>query len=200
MPRASCVTRNRILAIAIRLFDSHGVRSTTIEAIAAAAGVTKRTVYNHFRSKDDLMATALNDRSLTERHSVDALLHDVSDLESGVMNLFKAVSVSAQDPRWKGCSFIRASIELAGLPGHPAVRAAREHREHIEHAIERHLSKRHIPLASHIARRIVLLLDGAITHSVVHHDPDYAMDAGHLAVALIEDRVMRPAHSIAQIG
>lgn len=46
--------RQAILAAAAGQFRAHGYEATSVDSIAAAAGVSKRTVYNHFPSKEDL--------------------------------------------------------------------------------------------------------------------------------------------------
>src|SRR5438105_13851419 len=52
-----------LLAATSELTYARGITGTGVEAIAARAGVTKRTLYQHFGSKDRLVAEALNDRS-----------------------------------------------------------------------------------------------------------------------------------------
>ena len=52
-------TRAGLLAGAARAFAEHGVRRSTMQSIAAAAGVAKATLYNHFRTKDDVAAALL---------------------------------------------------------------------------------------------------------------------------------------------
>jgi AcrR family transcriptional regulator len=52
-------TRAGLLAGAARAFADHGVRRATMQSIAAAAGVSKATLYNHFRTKDEVAATLL---------------------------------------------------------------------------------------------------------------------------------------------
>jgi AcrR family transcriptional regulator len=52
-------TRRGLLAGAAQAFADHGVRGTSMQAIAAAAGVAKGTLYNHFRTKDDVLAVLL---------------------------------------------------------------------------------------------------------------------------------------------
>ncbi|WP_233492206.1 TetR/AcrR family transcriptional regulator [Blastococcus sp. TF02A-30] len=47
-------TRRGLLDGAARAFASDGLRGTTMQAIAAAAGVSKATLYNHFRTKDEV--------------------------------------------------------------------------------------------------------------------------------------------------
>ena len=55
-------TSARIVAAASKLFYDEGIRSVSMDAVAEKAGVTKRTLYYHFRSKDDLVAAYLHGR------------------------------------------------------------------------------------------------------------------------------------------
>ena len=59
MPRDSTPTRARIYAAAYALFYRKGFQRTSLDDIAARAGVTKRTLYYHVRSKDDLAGAML---------------------------------------------------------------------------------------------------------------------------------------------
>ena len=52
-------TRAGLLAGAARAFAEHGVRRSTMQSIAAAAGVAKATLYNYFRTKDEVAAELL---------------------------------------------------------------------------------------------------------------------------------------------
>ena len=59
MPRSRDKTRVRILQAAYRLFRLKGFTRVNVDEIAAAADVTKRTLYSHFESKDALLAEVL---------------------------------------------------------------------------------------------------------------------------------------------
>ena len=59
MPRSSEATRTRILDAAYALFRRRGYTRVSMDEIAAATAVTKRTLYYHFRSKDDLLSAVL---------------------------------------------------------------------------------------------------------------------------------------------
>lgn len=48
-------TRQRIAEVALRLFLTDGYESTTLDAIAAAAGISRRTFFSYFKSKDDII-------------------------------------------------------------------------------------------------------------------------------------------------
>ena len=51
--------REAILSAAVEEFRTAGYEATSMDRIAAAAGVSKRTVYNHFPSKDELFGLML---------------------------------------------------------------------------------------------------------------------------------------------
>ena len=55
-------TRDRIVAAADALFYTRGIREVSVDNVAEQAGVTKKTLYYHFRSKDDLIAAYLEAR------------------------------------------------------------------------------------------------------------------------------------------
>jgi AcrR family transcriptional regulator len=59
MPRSAIPTRERIVSAATKLFYGEGIRRVSVDAVAAKAGVTKRTLYYHFKSKDELVAAYL---------------------------------------------------------------------------------------------------------------------------------------------
>ncbi len=58
-PAHKARTRARILAAARRLFNAHGYHGVTIDAVMAAANLTRGGFYAHFKSKEDLFAAAL---------------------------------------------------------------------------------------------------------------------------------------------
>ena len=60
MPRTAQPTRRRILDSAYELFYRKGFSRVGVDEIAAFAGVTKRSLYYHFKSKDELLASVLD--------------------------------------------------------------------------------------------------------------------------------------------
>lgn len=58
MPRAGG-TREQILGTAMRLFVEQGYDKTSLREIAEAVGVTKAALYYHFRTKDEIVSSAL---------------------------------------------------------------------------------------------------------------------------------------------
>src|SRR4029450_9849084 len=53
------VVRSLLARTAIELFAAKGYDNTTLEEVAAAAGVSRRTLFNYFRNKEDLALSTL---------------------------------------------------------------------------------------------------------------------------------------------
>ncbi len=186
MPRDGSITRNRILETANRLFYADGIRATGVDAIAEGAGVTKRTLYYHFRSKDDLIEAYLVARDQPNldafRKWFDAAEGDISDKIGAV---FDGIARATRHPKWRGCGFLRTAGELANLPGHPAIKAGAAHKKRIEAWLAGELADRGSNSPDSLARQLVLLIDGAFSSMLVHHDPAYVTEAGAAARALV---------------
>ncbi|MEV0231983.1 TetR/AcrR family transcriptional regulator [Nonomuraea sp. NPDC050786] len=60
-PRRSPVKRRAILDAAIKVFTDQGYARTSVDAIAAVAGVGKQTVYSHFGDKEQLFLAAIQE-------------------------------------------------------------------------------------------------------------------------------------------
>lgn len=194
MPRNPAHTRQRIMEAADELFYGEGVRGVSVDAIAEKAGVTKRTLYYHYPSKDELIAAYLSarDEPTINRYKVwfDRL---EGTLAEKIAEVFLQVSIHADNPRWKGCGFARAAAELAGMPGHPAIAVASKHKHALERWLATLVQSHNLENGPEIARQIVLLLDGAITEILIHRDPSYAKSAAKVAALLLKQAIGAPA-------
>ncbi len=68
--------RSEILAVALKAFDAHGFAGTTIDAVAEEAGIAKGSVYNYFRSKQELFYQVLADVIGGAKADVGPMLED----------------------------------------------------------------------------------------------------------------------------
>src|ERR1700754_5061008 len=187
MTDAPNATRDRIISAASALFYSEGIRAVSVDAVAEKAGLTKRTLYYHFRSKDDLVAAYLIARdqpnmALFRRWFTEA----DGGLPDKVQAIFRQLARNAGHPKWKGCGFLRTSAELANLPGHPAMKIGAAHKKKFESWLREMFEAERIAQADLLARQIVLLLDGSFAVVLLHRDPSYMESAGQAAFALIE--------------
>lgn len=107
----------RILDTAAELFYARGIHAVGVDTIAAESGVTKRTLYDRFGSKDGLLVTYLEQRDRRWRALIESRLTDRTDPVERVLTPFDVL------PEWlpdssRGCSFINAFAELPE-PEHP---------------------------------------------------------------------------------
>lgn len=179
-------TRDRIVKAAGKLFYAEGIGRVSVDAVAEAAGVTKRTLYYHFTSKDNLVAAYLDAR---DQPNLQWMARRFEAAEGGlaekVAAIFDDLAQTARHPKWKGCGFLRTIAELAALPGHPAVKAGVRHKAAFENWLTAQLATGSAKAAPMLARQIVLLLDGAFAASLTHRDPAYFTAAGQAAAVLV---------------
>ncbi|HJR20268.1 MAG TPA: TetR/AcrR family transcriptional regulator, partial [Dongiaceae bacterium] len=103
MPRTSDSTRERILSAAAKLFYGEGIRSVSVDAVAAKAGITKRTLYYHFKSKDNLMAAYLEARDQPNLVLFQRWFAETKgSVAAKVQGIFRNLARSARHPKWKG--------------------------------------------------------------------------------------------------
>ncbi|MEK1865999.1 MAG: TetR/AcrR family transcriptional regulator [Ensifer adhaerens] len=186
MAKAEKSTRELIVAAAEKLFYAEGIRAVSVDAVAEAAGVTKRTLYYHFDSKDELIAAYLEGRDQPNlklfRKWFDAGDGDIADkIEAIFVNLVRA----ARHPKWKGCGFLRTSAELANMPGHPAIRIGAAHKKKFEAWIAETFTEAGVAEPAVLAKQILLLLDGSFAVVLLHRDPSYMEVAGKAAATLV---------------
>lgn len=186
MPSENPSAKTRILDAANRLFYSEGIRAVSVDAIAAKAGITKKTLYYHFKSKDDLIAAYLTSRDQPNLALFKKWLEEADgELADKVEAIFLNLAQSARHPKWKGCGFLRTAAELANMPGHPAMKVGAAHKKKFEAWLLAVFEKQKTERPHELARHVVLLMDGAFSTVLVHHDADYIMCAGRAARALV---------------
>jgi AcrR family transcriptional regulator len=189
MGRKADTTRQRILEAAYGLFYRVGFARAGVDEIADAAGVTKRTLYYHFRSKDDLLAAVLAEQSALalgrfRRHEAGQM-RDPGRIVSAI---FADLDRWSRKPGWTGAGFTRIAMELADMPGHPARIAARQHKASMETWWTAALRNAGVSQSRARAREIVLLMEGTMAMILISGDRSYAAAAGAAARKLLGRR------------
>ncbi|WP_239590256.1 TetR/AcrR family transcriptional regulator [Streptomyces aureoverticillatus] len=109
----------RVLEAAGRLFYERGIHAVGVDLIAAEAGVTKKTLYDRFGSKDQIVVEYLADRDERWRAFLAARLEHARAPKSRVLAVFDASRDWAEQSLPRGCSMINAHAEITD-PAHPA--------------------------------------------------------------------------------
>lgn len=186
MARSTEQTRRQIIDAAYELFYCKGFSRVSMDLIAETAGITKRTLYDHFASKDQLLGAVME-----FQHELAILrirhwgLRLDNDLDSMVDSLFAKLAQWAAEPRWVGAGFTRLTMELADLPGHPARAIASRHKIEVEKWLAHELARRGIDAPQICAREIAILLEGSMTLMLIHRDQSIAAVAAETAKRLL---------------
>lgn len=171
----------KILEAASELFYERGITAVGVDAIAARSGITKRTLYNRFGSKDALIVAYLQRRhdqwwARWEKRVADAPRHRA-------LTAFDSYADDAR-PAGRGCAFLNAAAELAD--SHPGFAVIRDHkgqvRARLQELIAEEDGRDHVALAEHV----FLLLEGAIAHQGVDGSAKRLASARRIAAELLE--------------
>ncbi len=173
----------RILAAADKLFYSQGIRAIGVDAVAAEANVSKRTLYNHYPSKDLLIAAYLKARF---RQNV---LSDEPP-EKQMLGVFDRLGKAFGHPGFRGCPFVNAVAEL-GDPSHAAGGIALEFKEERRQWFKALLERLQVDDPDALATQLQILVDGAIATVLVRGDPSVAAAARAAAATLLKAASVR---------
>jgi AcrR family transcriptional regulator len=169
--------QERILDTADRLFYGQGIRAVGVDTIAAEVGISKRTLYNYFPSKDELIVAYLSRRLKpappSDRSPVEQILGNFERLERTI-----ATGV------FRGCPFVNAVAELKE-PAHAANKIALAFKEQRRKWFRALLVQLGVDEPDTLSLQLLLLIDGAIAAAIVRGDPKVAVAARQAAAVLL---------------
>jgi AcrR family transcriptional regulator len=170
--------KERILTTADKLFYLKGIRAIGVDTIAAEIGISKRTLYNHFPSKDALIQAYLKRRFVQPRASDKSPVAQILATFDSLERRF-----SAKD--FRGCPFVNAVAEL-GPEDRSVKKIARAFKESRRLWFRDLLFQLGAANAEGLATQLQLLVDGAIAQDLVRDDPAMARAAKEAAKVLLQ--------------
>jgi len=180
MPSAEkTAMKERILATADRLFYLEGIRAIGVDTIAAEIGISKRTLYNHFPSKDALIKAYLERRFVTTRPSHKSPVEQI-------LGYFDALERRFCAKDFRGCPFVNAVAEL-GPKDRAVKKIAIAFKESRRQWFRELLIELGVAEADALSTQLQLLIDGSITLDLVRDDPLMARAAKEAAKALLQN-------------
>jgi AcrR family transcriptional regulator len=169
--------KERILETADRLFYLQGIRAIGVDTIAAEIGISKRTLYNHFPSKDALISAYLARRFVQPQPS------DKPPAEQ-ILGTFDRLERGFASKGFRGCPFVNAVAELGAED--QAVRSiAIAFKESRRLWFRDLLLQLDVTDAEGLATQLTLLVDGSIAQDLVRNDPSMARAAKEAARVLL---------------
>src|SRR5258705_6344558 len=165
--------KERILETADRLFYLKGIRAVGVDTIATEIGISKRTLYNHFPSKDELIAAYLARRFRQPPSS------DKPPVEQ-ILGTFDSLERRFASKDFRGCPFVNAVAEL-GPDDRAVKKIAVAFKESRRVWFRDLLMQLHVADADALATQLTLLVDGSIAQDLVRDDPSMARAAKEAA-------------------
>ena len=181
--------REALLEAAARRFYAYGLAGTGIDTITAEAGVAKKSLYNNFASKADLVTAYLYARHEEWLGLYRTRLETAANPKDRVLAVFDAYADHADlayDHGFRGCGLLNAAAELpAGDPGRDVVR---RHKEEVEMLLAEHLAKL-LPdkadQAAAMAQHLAFVLEGSMVRAGLEGNDNCVREARRIAAALI---------------
>ena len=178
--------RDHLVDTAMRVFQRDGFHAAGIDRILAEAGVAKMTLYNHFRSKDDLILAALRRRDEQFRHwlvrTVEVKARTPRDR---ILALFDALAEWHASDDFYGCFFLNAAAEFHDADS-PTRAAAAEHKRLVGAYILELTRAAGATDPELLAEQIGLLADGATAQAAICRNEQPAMAARRAAAGLLD--------------
>jgi AcrR family transcriptional regulator len=183
--------REHLVRTALRLFMRDGFHATGIDAILAEAGCAKMTLYNHFRSKEELIVAALRARDREwQVWFRGAVERRAANPRARMLAIFAALREwFAGD--FRGCAFINASAEYARR-NDPVHRVAAQHKVQVRRYVRRLAAEAGAAAPGLLADQMCLLIEGAIVLARMTGDPAQALRARRAAAVLIRSAIGGP--------
>ncbi len=176
-----------ILDTAGRLFYERGIAAVGVDAIAAEAGVTKKTMYDQFGSKAALVVAYLEERDQDFRHLVESAVAERTGT-ARVLSVFDVLGEWMDGRSPQGCAFVHAHGELVGSPEHPAHEVIRAEKAWLRQLFEDLLDEDGHEHPHAGATQLVVLIEGATVLRSISEVPDAITEARRVAELIIERR------------
>jgi len=181
--------RERILSASQQLFRDQGINQTGMDQLCAVAQVSKRTAYQHFAGKDELVAEYLR------RFDPDVMpgVFDRTDLtpRERLLAAFDLPMTVTQDDITPLCPFIAASVEIPD-PHHPARQHAHDYKKAVAARLAETAREAGATNPEQLGEQLALLLDGASARNRALNTETFPTAAA-IAAILIDNAIPTPA-------
>jgi AcrR family transcriptional regulator len=178
--------REDLLNTAMRVFYEEGFASAGVDRIAEVSGVTKRTLYKHFRTKDELILAVLRRRDEVFRNwLLRAVERRGASPRERLLLIFDVLDDWYQTHGWHGCMFLNALAEV-GRSNRAITAAVAEHKLMMREHLRELAAEAGCGNPDSVSEALFLLTEGAVAVAAVEGDPSAIRRAGELAASLLE--------------
>ena len=165
--------RDRLIAAAERVFLADGIRAVGVDRLCAEAEVSKRSLYQHFSGKDEVVTAML--QAQAAKLGAARAANDQPPRER-ILSAFAPFEGDAPATELAGCPFVGAATELKD-PDHPASRIAREQKLALTEYFAELARAGGATDPDLLALQLTLVFDGASAFAVVRGESTSATRA-----------------------
>ncbi|MEX2493303.1 MAG: TetR/AcrR family transcriptional regulator [Nitrospirales bacterium] len=184
--RPSSSKREQLIQTALELFGKNGIHATGIDTIVERSGVTKKTLYAHFRSKEELVLAVLRQYDGMARNEF------MRRVESGrktprarLLAIFDFAERWFQQSNFYGCLFINTIGEYSDKDT-PIRQICKDYKKLVKGYILSLCEQAGVTQPQKLAEELALLLEGATVTAQISLNPKTAKIAKRAAEALID--------------
>lgn len=156
--------RDEIVKTASRLFYKQGYNGTGINQIIDEAGIAKASLYQNFRSKEDLLAEYLTISAKETNDVLDAAVAKYNDPADKIFAVFDVLADNMRQKEYYGCNFLNivSEVPMKNTRIRNQVVAQKDHIRNLFADILKPINK------EYLADELYLLFDGALIANKVH--------------------------------
>lgn len=196
--KTSSKTRERLAVVAADLFYAGGITASGIDAIVNQAGVSKPTLYSHYRSKSELVAAALDFQHQARRRLIEAYLNQRKNRspEERLLAVFDWLEDWSGQQGTRGCAFLNAAAELVNPSDEPARQVIRQHKCWWQSLLGDLARDAGAADPERLAEELLLLMDGVSARVLVTGTAGIAATARRVARLLLRESQILPPEDI----
>ncbi len=177
--------RAELIRKALLLFYRNGFHATGMDVVAKETGVSKTSIYKHFRTKQELILAVLRLRDENFRNWLFRRMEELADTPQGqLLAMFDALEEWFLEDGFQGCMFIKASAEYQNPDDAINVQSYAHKRLLVDH-FEKLAAQAEAEDPHALARQFLLLKEGAIVIASMSHSQDAAREAKSVAKLLL---------------
>ena len=180
--------REELVQKALVIFYREGFHAAGMDLLAEETGISKTTMFKHFRTKEELILAVLRLRDENFRNWLFRRMETAATPRGQLLAMFDALGEWFSEPGYRSCMFIKASSEYPD-PIHPVHSLSAEHKRLLFMQVRDLAAKAGAKDPDLLARQLLLLKEGAIVTAHLGHEQDPAGDAKLAAKLLIDTAI-----------
>ncbi len=178
-------TRDIILDVTEKLIYKSGIAATGMDLLVKTAGVSRKSIYRYFASKEELTVAALQRRDVRWMHWFKSEVNKAPTPAGRLLSLFTVLKDWFASEGFRGCAFINTSGET-GDPLDPVRLVAKEHKQKLLDYVRELCTEYDVHNPEALAKQLLILIDGAITVALVMGDHSAADTAQCMVRKLLD--------------